>query len=166
MGRAFDRVWHHARSGVVFEESETLSASLARARPHWSVYQGDAVRALAGGFAKDRPFDVVDVDVEGRALAMLDALFRPGRTFAPVVQVVVRDAGRLKAANTKGIALARVTQIIGRHGGRLADVYLQAMRECIEAFGAARGYQLTFFDGWHCGNRNALSDYWATLKKT
>lgn len=161
----FDRAWHHARAGLALAPDPADAATLARRRPAWSIYQGDAAKAIRAGLGRGRAFDVIDVNAPKRSLAILDALFTRDRTFPPCWHLVVRDRGRGASPNCEGFQHIRVVQIIARYGGALKANYSGAMHDCVVALAEAVGFRVTHWESSYCGNRDSICDAWARLER-
>src|SRR3972149_5544098 len=95
-GRIYERCYD-ARRGVVIEKKLEKAEHLAKQRPTWRVYQGDSVKALGAGLAKDVQFGLVDIDPYGSPWPVIEALFAKSRQWPQGVPAVLNDGVRQKS---------------------------------------------------------------------
>lgn len=164
-GRSFERVWFKARGGLVMEKDEGKTIHLARQRPAWMVYQCDSAAALEAGLARDRAFDIVDVDPYGMSLPTIDALMTNERTFPDCWHLVVNDGGRMKLRLGGAWHMKRIEHIVRREGNNIEAKWLEVLHECIRDLAPTIGFRLTHWEGYYCGVVKDMTHYWARLER-
>lgn len=166
-GRIYDRCYRDLGPGVVFEKDELKAASLAVQRPHWAVYEGDCVSALAAGCGRHRPVNFFDVDPYGQPWPAIDAFLRSDRPHPDRLGIVVQDGLRQKVQLTGGRNIKSLIQTVQRWGAdHLYEHYLEACRELMTDKAAEAGYDLRRWTGYYCGRQNALTHYAAVLTRS
>lgn len=164
-GRIFERTWFKAAGGLVMEKVEEKAEALARQRQTWRVYQGDSLKLIQAGVARDMRFDIVDLDPYGSPVEYLDALASSGREWPDRWQLVVNDGLRKRLRLGVAWSTPRMRAYVLRHGNNLYPVYLTLAREIVEEFAASIGFAVV---GWHCyatGEWGEMTHYWAKLER-
>src|SRR3989304_3519644 len=163
-GRIYERCYD-TRRGVVIEKKPGKADHLAKQRPTWRVYQGDAVKALGVGLAKDVQFGLVDIDPYGSPSPGVGALFAKSRQWPQVVQLVINDGLRQKCKMGGSWRASDLREEVEQHGNNLYPIYLEVVREKMEKVAARAGFKLTGWVGYYCGHAGDMAHYWATLTK-
>lgn len=90
-GRIYRACWARFPCGATMDLDEQKARAAARERPTWSVYSGNAMRALRAGWMGHVPFDVVDLDCWGAPWVFLQAMILSKRAWAPKTTVLLTD---------------------------------------------------------------------------
>jgi hypothetical protein len=164
-GRLFDRVWFRAAGGVVLELKPNKAEHLARQRPAWSAFEGDALAVLqAGGFSQ-RAFDIVDLDPYGSTLEYLPALFAAGRTRPASWSLVANCGLRQNLQIGGGWHVKALTPYVPRFGNDLFGQYLELLHVMLREQAHAVGEQLVHFEGYYCGAAHCMTHYLARFER-
>lgn len=163
-GRLYERLYDR-NLGVVIEKDARKAEHLAGQRPFWRVYQGDAVRALAGGLAADVPFGLIDVDPYGSPFPVLEAIFEHPRRLQDRVELVVNDGLRQKVKLGGAWSVEALRPAVRRHGNNVYPIYAEVALETLEEIVAAAGYQVCAWTSRYTGHNNDMTHYWARLSR-
>lgn len=165
VGRLYEELYADGRSGMVIEKKEEKAEILSGQRPHWRVYQGDCIRALADGAGSDIEFGLIDVDPYGSPFPVLEAIFNHPRKLADDLQIVVNDGLRQKIKLGGAWHMESLRHIVAQRGNDLYPVYIEVAREMVEAIVARAGYKVSGWHGYYCGHAHDMTHYWARLTK-
>lgn len=165
-GRIYERTWFKARGGAVLELDDRKIMHLAHQRPHWMVYQGDCIKALAAGFLKSTPFDIIDLDPYGQSFELLKAIAVPGRIFPDAWHLVVNDGSWEKICRGGAWSMHSMSEAIRRHGIFITQpVYEKIIGEMVTELADAIGFDIAEFRLNWCGKKGRIIHYWAVMTR-
>ena len=164
-GRIYDRTWFKAEAGVVIEKAEKKAEALALQRPAWRVYEGDSLKSIRAGLARDVRFDVVDLDPYGSPMDYLSALALSAREWPDRWHLVVNDGLRQKCKLGGSWNVKALQQVVQRRGNDLYPVYLDVARELVAEFARTIGFELSAWHGYYTGHLDSMTHYWAVLRR-
>lgn len=164
MGKIGDVLYGEVATGVAFDLDPAKAGILAAKRPHWRVYQGDCVAALAAGIAADLKFTFLDCDPYGDPWPSLDAFFGSDRAFASRMHLVVNDGLRAEV-RISAWRCHSMAGMVARYGNDLGPHYLEVCRILLKEKAARAGYALDGFRGFYAGYNQQMTHYTASLTR-
>lgn len=164
-GKIYQQLYHDAQ-GVVFEKDATKAAILAQQRPHWAVYEGDCVSAIAVGAGAHLAVNFLDVDPYGDPWPVIEAFFTSDRPRVGALQVVVNDGLTQKLQMKQAWQSKQLRPMVERFGNELYREYEQVAQIMMQEKAALAGYSL---DRWYItraktGAKLHNYHYWAVLR--
>ena len=163
IGDIWATVYRDVAEGIVFEKRPDRTTLLAQQRETWAVYEGDSARALALGAGAHLTINLLDVDPYGDPWPTIQAFFGSERPFANEMVVVVNDGLRQMVRSGAAWNSKTLEPVVQRFGNDLWEQYLAACKWLMETAVAEAGYQVIFFDGYHCGTGLCNTHYLARL---
>jgi hypothetical protein len=165
-GKLYLRCYRHVAEGVVFEKNPDKADALAAQRPTWAVYEGDCVKAIAGGVGAHLTVNFVDMDPYGEPWPVMDAFFGSERPRAQRLALVVNDGMRQALQMHRGWSCPSLRGAVEKHGNQnLYKRYLAVCRELVEEKAARAGYRLISWTGYYTGIQGHMSHYAAMLDR-
>jgi hypothetical protein len=165
-GKLYGSCYTAAATGVVFETDAMKAGALAKQRPHWAVYEGDAVAALEHGGGAHLEVNVLDLDPDGSCWPVMDAFFDSQRPRAARLALVVNDGLRQMLAMNGGWSVAEMHSSVVKYGNHaLYERYLEACRDLVMEKAARQGYSLRHWTGYYCGMHQHMTHFAAILER-
>lgn len=159
-GAIWNRCYMDIADGVVFEKDPAKTKVLAVQRPAWAVYECDCERALLAGVGAHLPVNFLDIDPYGQPWPVIDAFFQSDRPFPPTLGIVVNDGLRHKLIMGSGWNVGSLGEIAEKYGNDvLYKNYLEICKEMLQEKASQRGYTLTRWAGYHCGDKGSMTHY-------
>lgn len=166
MGRVYAACYERY-PGAVFELAPDRVDRLARQRPNWAVYEGDAATLIEHGAGSHLPISLFDIDPYGSAWPFVDAIFAhwPGRLpdrWGLVGNDGIRQYTKLHTAWRS----ADLAPFVERYGNeRLYRYYREICEEAIAEKAAQAGYALSRWTSYYCGHALANTHYAAVFTR-
>lgn len=164
-GAVYQALYAPFATGAVIEKDARRAQHLARQRPTWAVYEGDAERSLRAGAGAHLTVNFVDFDPYGEPWPVIDAFLQSARPWSDVLAVAVNDGIR---GNCLKIGYAwrveSLADMAARYG--IKAVYTNYLEICQELLGqkfAQRGYRIDRWAGYYCGDRDGMTHYGAVM---
>lgn len=164
IGDVWAAVYRHVVDGVVFDKQADRAELLAHQRPTWSVYNADCTPAIRNGAGKHLCVNLLDIDPYGDSWPTIQAYFASKRPFPERMIIVVNDGLRHKVRAGGAWDSGTLEPVVQRWGNDLWDKYLDACAFLLEDAVQAAGYQVAFFDGYHCGVEQKMTHFIGELK--
>jgi hypothetical protein len=163
-GKIYERCYSHLTEGIVFETQPQKTEFLARQRPTWSVYEGDAVRSLALGVGDHLTVNFLDVDPYGQPWEVIQAFFESERPRASRLVLAVQDGLRQKL-RLRGVDEVHTLACLKWSGDDLYQHYVDACRELVKRHSASAAYTITHWTAYYTGRGGDLTHYAAVLER-
>lgn len=166
-GVIWEQVYRAVPQGVVFEKDERKAEFLAEQRPTWAVYEADCEAALRAGAGAHLSVNFLDCDPYGEPWPVLDAFFTSERPWPETLAIAVQDGLRLRLGITGAWSTGSMTEAVARYGNSgVFDNYLAVCQEKLTQIAGQRGYKLTRWAGYYCGNANKMTHYGALFTRS
>lgn len=166
-GAIWNQCYSHLAHGVVFEKDPDKTSVLAVQRPSWAVYECDCVTAIAAGVGAHLPVNFLDIDPYGEPWPTIDAFFQSERPFPPTLGIVVNDGLRGKLQVSGGWDVGSMQEVVQKYGNKyLYSNYLDVCQELLKEKAGQRGYTLTRWAGYFCGNAGSKKSAIGTGRMT
>jgi len=159
LGKLFQACYRHADTGLVCDKDPDRVASLARDRPRWRVYEGDANIVFTAGLGADIAWPVLDCDPYGEPWKVLEGFFLSARLFAQTMAVIVTDGGRQK--QRIGGTSFGWQPWEARYGKNLWNIYLRCCQERFVEIIVQAGYDIVWWHGRY--SRTGQQTYFAAV---
>lgn len=164
-GAVYEQLYASFATGAVIEKDGRRASHLARQRPTWAVYEGDAERSLRAGAAAHLAVNLVDLDPYGEPWPVIDAFLQSARPWPEVLAIAVNDGLRGNKLKTgSGWSMTSLTDMVARYGNRAVYTnYLEICQELLAQKVAHRGYRIDRWAGYYCGDKHGMTHYAAVL---
>ena len=167
-GEIYDHCYQSIRRGIVFEKNEPRANFLGLQRPHWLVYEGDAIAAIREGVGSHIiSVNFVDVDAFGNPFEAIESFFSSPlcqSAFFPIT-FVVTDGMRQKAKYKTSYQVKCLHDAVVHFGNEAVyPRYLEVCQFVMDGLASSRGYFLKNFRGYYCGK--SMTHYVATVSKS
>ena len=162
-------IWWHCyqdvMQGTVIEKQEDKADVLARQRPTWAVFCGDALAVLQSGVCRRLTYNYVDIDPYGEPWATIDLVLGGAVPLARRVGVVVHDGLRSNLRMNTAWKVAAMQWAVQQWGNeRVHDNYIAICQQMLEKKAEQAGYRLLRWAGYYCGSNNTMTHYAAVLE--
>lgn len=165
LGELYTQCYQSVPRGYVVEKQEAKATVLSEQRPGWYVYQGEAEDAIAVGVGGTEEINFLDVDPYGSPWPVLELWFALSRERAGRLIVVAND-GLLQKIRIGGAASCKDTaEYASEYGSVASRKYLEICKKKLQKIAPEAGYDLTHFEGYHCGRGKSMTHYLAVLDK-
>ena len=158
-------LYREADRGTAFEKDPAKTERLARDRPAWRVYEGDAI-VLTAAAAFFPGTNYVDVDPYGDPHPAIAAVFEAAAHLADHFVLAVNDGLRQYVRMGKAWSGTSLQGIVAQYGTNLWAVYLDVCKRLVTEKAGEASYRLTRFEGFYAGHARQMTHYYAVLQKT
>lgn len=152
--------------GVVFEKNEAKTGYLVEQRPHWSVYEGDCIKAIEAGIGFHHKPNFIDCDPYGTPWPILRAVFANGDKLPDRVGVVVNDGLRrfaMLGCAWKNEDLAPYVKKVGNQG--IHKQWFAIVRELFDSVVARAGFVVKEWAIKSAGAGGQMTHYAAVIER-
>lgn len=153
-------------TGVVFEKDEKKTPHLVEQRPHWAVYEGDCVKAIAAGIGFHHAPNFFDVDPYGSPWPAIRAIFSNADILPDVIGIVVNDGLRRAAMlgrSWKVEELAPYAQRLGNQG--VHEQWPNVVRDIFDGVALQDGFEIKEWAIKSSGYGGQMTHYAAVVER-
>lgn len=169
-GVVFLKCYFLVKQGMVIDKQPAKTDTLVIQRPTWSVYEGDCNPMIAAGVGSHLPINLWDIDPYGSAWDTIDAIFESyqngTRPIPPKFYMVVNDALRQKVMLKGAWTVKQLAEVVKSYGNDgIFRHYLAICNEMLTAKAGAINLKVTDFQGYYCGDKQAVTHYAVTIEQ-
>lgn len=150
-GAMYHAVWSRF-AGATIDKDRAKALRAAAERPRWSVYAGETVSAIRGGWMRHVPFDLVDVDAYGSPWDVVHAWILSNRERAELTTLVLTDGYTAQAS------IAPPCKILFREDrkrrNRTPAEVIEVATLRVSAWAETSGLEVRRFDSFKLSRRN------------